>query len=204
MEKNSGNKGLKFALELKDLLAGVAFPLMLMLILSVTFIGMTSSLIDENDKVLSIVMVVIGEVLLGVAMFIFGKQSGVTSVRKLVQNAKKRDIGSNDRAALLGVGEYAPYKGFLIGFLSCVPYMIFQFIQCLSPNSFCTFMLLYVFGWASYPFAYGSLSAWLNFVMVLYPVAVHGAAYIFGAHREWNKVQKINSLDAPQQGGDGE
>lgn len=191
------DKRTAFLYETKDVLAGTAFPLMLQMILSVTFIGMATALSD--DLALAIVLLCIGELFLGAAYFIFGRQSGISSVRRLVQNAKKREIGTTDKQALLYTGEYSAYKGFLMGFLSCIPYIIFQIVQCASPNSFCDFVLQYVFGWAASPLTMGDsgISPWLNLLFVIYPVAVHGLAYVFGAHKEWNKQQKV----AEMQGG---
>lgn len=197
MAKNN-DKRTAFLYETKDILAGTAYPLMLQMILSVTFIGMTAAF-SSDDLALAIIMLVIGELFVGAAYFIFGRQSGISSVRKIIQNAKKRDMGTNDKQALLYIGEYSAYKGFLTGFISCVPYIIFQVIQCAAPNTFCDFVLQYVFGWAALPLTLGEsqMSSWLNLLFVLYPVAVHGIAYIFGAHREWNKQQKV----AKMQGG---
>lgn len=193
MAKNNDKKT-AFLYEMRDVLSGTAFPLMLQMILSVTFIGMATAF-SENDLLLSIIMLCIGELFVGAAYFIFGRQSGVTSVRRIVQNAKKREMGTSDKLAQLYVGEYSAYKGFLIGFISCIPFMVFQIIQCAAPNSFCDFVLQYVFGWASLPLTLGDgISPWLNLVFVLFPVAVHGFAYIFGAHREWNKQQKVAQM----------
>ena len=193
MAKNSDLK-LKIWYEIKDLFAGAAFPVMLQVILSVTFIGMASSLTD--DLTLSIVMLVIGEVLFAVAYIIFGRMSGITSVRKLVQHAKKRELGTKDKPALFETGEYSAYKGFLIAFISCVPYIIFQFIECLVHNSFCYFVLQYIFGWAALPLTFGKteISPWFNFLFVFFPVIVHGVAYMIGAHVEWAKQQKVAAL----------
>lgn len=192
----------RFAYELRDMLAGAAFPLMLSLVLSVTFIGMTLQITVE-DKPLAIVLLVIGEVLMAVALVIFGRQSGITSVRKLVQHAKKREIGREDKQTLYCTGEYSAYKGFVMGLISCVPFILIQFIECLAHNSFCEFMLVYVFGWAVFPFRYADLSPWFNFISVFFPVAVHGLAYIIGAHREWNKQQKVAALQKKADKGSG-
>lgn len=195
--ENKKDTGAIFLYEFRDLLTGAAFPLMLQMILSVTFIGMTSAFSDD-DVALALVMLCIGELLIAAAYFIFGRQSGITSVRRLVQNAKKRDIGTNDRRAVLGTGEYSAYKGFVMGLLSCVPYVILQIVQCASANTFCAFMLEYVFGWAALPltFAKGEVTNWLNLLFVIYPVAVHGLAYMFGAHKEWDKKQKVAELQS--------
>ena len=192
MEENN-QKSLKFWYELKDMLAGAAFPLMLMVILSVSFIGMSTALTE--DVLLSIVLLCIGEAVLAAAYVIFGRQNGITSVRKLVQNAKKRDINKADKPALFKTGEYSAYKGFVIGFISCVPYIVFQIIECAAHNTFCEFILLYAFGWAACPFSYAGISPWVNLVLVIAPTAIHGAAYIWGAHTEWAKQQKVAELE---------
>ena len=197
MAKNNDKKAV-FLYETKDVLSGTAFPLMLQMILSVTFIGMATAF-SEDDLLLSIIMLCIGELFVGAAYFIFGRQSGITSVRKIVQNAKKREIGTSDKQALLCIGEYSAYKGFLIGFISCIPYIVFQIIQCAAPNSFCDFVLQYVFGWAALflPAIAGSgVSKWYNFLLVLFPVTVHGVTYIIAAYREWAKQQKVAILQS--------
>ena len=201
LEENK-NRGKIIWLELRDLLAGTAFPFMLMVILSVSFIGMASTL--SQDFALSLVLLIIGEILLAVAYVIFGRMSGVTSVRKLVQHAKKRELGTKDLQALYCTGEYSAYKGFLIGFMSCVPYIIIQIIECGVHNSFCYFLLRYIFGWALVFSEFASLSPWLNLIMVLFPTAVHGVAYIVGAHMEWNKQQKVANLQSIQEKKDAE
>lgn len=183
------DKRLKILYEIKDLLTGAAFPFMLMIVLSASFIGMTTTLLD--DIPLSIVLLCVGEVMLAATYIVFGRQNGIASVRRLVQNAKKRELGKADKQAELKSGEYSAYKGFLIGFLSCVPYIIFQIIECAAHNSFCSFILIYAFGWATCPFGYAEISPWINLVSVLFPVAIHGAAYIWGAYSEWGKQQRV-------------
>lgn len=190
MEKS--NTGIKFWYELKDLLAGAAFPLMLMVVINSLFIGMAFSLID--DLALAIVMLVIGEGSMIAAYIVFGRYSGITSVRRLVQHAKKRKFGTTDKESLFGTGEYAAYKGFVIGFISCIPYMIIQLVQCFVENTFCSFMLEYIFGWAVLPFELAKLSPWFNFLAVIVPVAAHGVAYIIGANKEWDKQQRVGDV----------
>lgn len=191
--ETENQRGLAFWYELRDLLTGAAFPLMLQIILSVTFIGMTSALIQSQDIALSLVMLFIGELFLAGAYVIFGRQNGITSVRKILNHTKQVEICSKDKQAQFGTGEYAVYKGFLIAFISCVPYIIFQIIQCAAPNSFCWFMLQYAFGWAAIPLTFAQgISPWLNLLFVLFPMAVHGITYIVAAHREWDRLQSAN------------
>ena len=192
---NSDTK-LKLWYEIKDLFTGAAFPIMLQMILSVTLIGMASALTD--DLLVALIMLIIGEIFLGAAYAIFGRQSGITSVRRLVQHAKKREIGTKDKQALFATGEYSAYKGFLIGFISSVPYIIFQLIECIVHNSFCYFILQYVFGWAALPltFSEAKISPWLNFLFILYPIIIHGVAYIIAAHLEWNKQRQVATMQS--------
>lgn len=171
------------------MLTGAALPFMLQIILSVSFISLVDGLTD--DKALFIVMVCLGEVLMAVAYFTFGARNGINSVKVLVQHAKKRSLGTNDVKAQFKTGEYSAYKGFVIGLITCVPYILVQFIECVAHNSFTYFLLAYAFSWATGPFKELDLTPWLNFVMIALPVGIHGLAYIFSAHREWNKQQEV-------------
>lgn len=177
------------------MLAGAAFPVMLMLILSASILSFTTA---SDEKPLQILVVVIGEVLLCVAYVIFGKQSGVTAYRKTVQNSKKRAIGTTDLKARFHTGEYALYKGFVIGFISCIPYIIFQIVGSAAPNVVCDFLLQYAFGWAVYPFQLASLSSWLNLLCVIPLTCVHAAAYYWGGKTEEKKQNKIAEVNEIQ------
>ncbi|MDE6105334.1 MAG: hypothetical protein K2G38_06625 [Clostridia bacterium] len=185
MQLTSEQRRKKILWEIKDLLTGAAFPLMLQLVFSASVILFS----DTDEFALAAVILCFGELLVGAAYFICGRQNGVTAYRRTMQNEKKRAIGSSELKAVLRTGEYALYKGFLIGFISCVPYIIFQFIECLAHNSFCAFLLKYAFGWAAYPFnligrSTGELSPWLNFIWVIFPVCVHALAYFLGGRKE--------------------
>ncbi len=180
-------KSKKIWLEVKDLLTGAAFPLMLQLIISASIILFA----DYNgDVAVQIVVLVFGEALLAAAYVIFGRQNGITAFRRTVQNEKKRAAGSNDIKAWCKTGDYALYKGFLIGFISTVPFMLFQLIECIAHNSPCDFILKYAFGWAVYPFVLigqtpvGEISEWLNFIWVIVPTCIHALAYFLGARKE--------------------
>ena len=189
----------KFLLELKDLLVGAAFPFMLQLVFSASVI-LFASYTDEIG--LSIAALVFGEILLAGAYVIFGRQNGIVAYRRTVQNRKKREAGSNDNHAVLYVGEYELYKGFVIALISCVPFIIFQIINASAPNKPCEFILMYAFGWAWYPFNLVNLtganvSEWLNLIWIVLPVAVHALAYWFGARQEKKKqylVEKAQEL----------
>lgn len=184
----SEDKRARFAWELKDLLAGTAFPLMIMLIFSASIISYAGY---GNDAAIEILCIVVGEILLFAAYFIFGRQSGVTAYRKYVLNSKKRQMGSPDKKALYKTGEYAVWKAVIIGLISCLPFIIFQFINCCYENTVCTFALSYCFGWAYYPLYFADLSEWLNFIWIIPLVAMHTAAYIVGKNQEEKKVKII-------------
>lgn len=110
----------KFVLELKDMLAGAAFPFMLAVILSVTVIGFCVT----DELALGIVILVAGELFLLAAYLVFGRQNGVAAARKSAKNIKKRELGSADAGVLFKTGEYALYKAFIIGLISCVPFIL--------------------------------------------------------------------------------
>lgn len=189
MKLNGDEMWKKFLLELKDLLVGAAFPFMLQLIFSASVI-LFASYTDEVG--ISIAALVFGELLLAGAYVIFGRQNGIVAYRRTVQNAKKREAGSDDKRAVLHVGEYAIYKGFVIALISCVPFIIFQIIQGAAPNTPCKFILMYAFGWAWYPFELvnltgAGLSEWLNLIWIILPVSIHAVAYFLGARKEEKK-----------------
>lgn len=189
MELNSQQKRQRIFLEIKDLLIGAAFPLMLQLVLSASVIMLSAY---GGDKAIEILIVVVGELMLAAAYFIFGRQNGVSAYRKTVIAQKKRDLDSADIKAYYKTGEYAIWKGVVIGVISVIPFMLIEFINCLAPNNVCDFILKYAFGWAACPFDVidSSLSEWLNFIWIVFPVGVHTGAYIFGANRE-EKRQKL-------------
>ena len=177
-------------LELLDLLAGAAFPLMLMTILSASIFSFASS----DDFVLDLVIMAVGEVSVITVLMLFGKQSGTVAYRKTVQQGKKREIGTGDVKALLSVGEYHIWKGLAIGLISCVPYVIFQIINCIIPNVFCEFMLLYVFGWAYYPLHFAGASQWLNLLWVIPAAGFHTLGYFIGGRLEKKKQDEVADL----------
>ncbi|MDE6868910.1 MAG: hypothetical protein K2J83_07220 [Clostridia bacterium] len=189
MKLNGEQKGKKLLLELKDLLVGAAFPFMLQLIFSASVI-LFASYSDEIG--ISIAALVFGELLLAGAYIIFGRQNGIVAYRRTVQNNKKREAGSSDARAVLHVGEYALYKGFIIALISCVPFIIFQIINAAAPNKPCEFVLMYAFGWAWFPFGLinrggANLSEWLNLIWITVPIAIHAVAYLLGARKEKKK-----------------
>lgn len=173
------------------MLAGAAFPLMLMLIFGASIFGFAASM---DELALKIVIVVAGEVFLVAAYVIFGRQSGVTAMRRTVQHAKKRELGADDFKARAYVGEYAIYKGFVIAAISCVPYILVQIIGGAAPNTVCDFLLKFVFGWAYYPFTIGGLSGWFGLILVIPLVCVHAGAYVWGGTGEFKKQQKITEM----------
>lgn len=187
MERNNETRRAVFA-ELKDLLAGAAFPLMLMLIFCASFI----SYADYGTEVgLSVAAVVVGELFLIVAYIIFGRQSGITAYRRYILQDKKREIGTTDFKALHAVGEYALWKGFVIALISCLPYIVVQIIGSAAPNTVCDFLLHYIFGWAYFPLSFVGASTWLNLLWVIPLVCIHAGAYAYGGYREKERQKKV-------------
>ena len=192
MEKiNSKDFGKKFLLELKDLLVGAAFPFMLSLILCTTVVSYVGY--GGDDLGLKIVVLLVGEVLIIAATVIFGKQNGATAYKKTVQNGNKRKANSNDDGSRLYIGEYSLIKGVLIPLICCVPFIVFQIVEGAHHNNVCEFALMYVFGWAYFPFKLAGLSQWLNFIWIIPYACVHLAAYIWGGKTEKKKQEQIAS-----------
>lgn len=177
------------------MLAGAAFPLMLMLIFGASILGFTDSV---EELALKIVIVVVGEAFIVAAYVIFGRQSGVTAMRRTVQYTKKRELGTDDFKARAHVGEYAIYKGIVIGAISCIPYVLVQIIGGAAPNTVCDFLLKFVFGWAYFPFTIGGLSAWFGLILIIPLVGVHAIAYVWGGAAELKKQQKITEMQASE------
>lgn len=161
---------------------------MLQLILSTSIISYADY---GDDEGIAVAALVIGEILLVASYFLFGRQSGITAYRKYIQQDKKRVLGTEDIKALHKVGEYAVWKGFAIGFISCLPFIIFQIIDCAAPNSVCDFALKYVFGWGYFPFHLSGLNGWLNLLFVIPLTCVHAASYVYGKYKEQKRQNKI-------------
>ena len=189
MELNSKQKRQRVLYEIKDLLLGGAFPFMLQLVLSASVILFA----DYNgEPVIQGFALAVGEIMLVAAYVIFGRQNGVSAFRKAVVAQKKRDMQVTDPKIYYKTGEYALWKGAVIGLISVTPFILFQFIQCLAPNVVCEFVLKYAFGWAAYPFiVFGVKIQWLNFIWIVIPVGVHTAAYYWGALKEQKRQQLV-------------
>ena len=185
MELDSKQKRQKVLLEIKDFLAGAAFPFMLQLVLSVSVILFA----DYNeDAAIQAFALAVGEIMLIAAYVIFGRQNGISAYRKTVIAQKKREMGTDDVKVYYKTGEYAIWKGVVIGAVSVIPFVIIQFIQCLAPNVFCEFVLKYAFGWAAYPFiVFGVKISWLNFIWIVVPIGVHTLSYFWGGYSEKKK-----------------
>ncbi len=186
LTKEEKNK--KFWLELKDLLAGAAFPIMLMLIFGASILSFCSA----GEVPIRILVLVIGEIMLAVAYFVFGRQNGVVAMRKTLSQSKKREAFSDDLKSRLHTGEYAVWKGFVIPLISCVPFIIFQIIGAAAPNTVCEFVLKYCFGWAFYPLSFiEGVSGFVNLVWVVPLCCLHAGAYVLGAAQEKKRQSKI-------------
>ena len=182
MEFTPQQKRQRILLEIRDLLTGAAFPFMLQLILSVSVILYA----DYNeDAAIQAFALAIGESMLIGAYVIFGRQNGISAYRKTVVTEKKRELQTNEIRAYYKTGEYAIWKGAIIAVITVIPFIIFQFIECVAPNTVCEFVLKYAFGWAAYPFiVFGVNIQWLNFLWIVIPVGVHTAAYWWGGIKE--------------------
>lgn len=172
------SKKRKFLFELKDLLAGIAFPFIITIIFSSTVIAFSAY---SGDLGVSLLALFGGEVLLIIALLIFGRANGAAAYGKTVLYERKRALGSGDELAVYGTGEYKLWKGMLIGFIITVPFIIVQIIQLAAPNMVCSFFLQYIFAWAYCPFSLlGESYQALNFIMILLPVGVHTLGYFLG------------------------
>ena len=170
------------------MLAGAAFPIMLMLIFGASILSFCSA----GEVPIRILVLVIGEIMLAVAYFVFGRQNGVVAMRKTLSQSKKREAFSDDLKSRLHTGEYPVWKGFVIPLISCVPFIIFQIIGAAAPNTVCEFVLKYCFGWAFYPLSFiEGVSGFVNLVWVVPLCCLHAGAYVLGAAQEKKRQSKI-------------
>ncbi|MDE7301301.1 MAG: hypothetical protein K2N47_03940 [Clostridia bacterium] len=176
----------KALLEAKDIFAGVAFPFILMIVLSSSIITFA----DSQDLMIYFFATIGGEILTIASLIIFGRANGAAAYGKTIENMQKREINSKDEKVYYRTGEYAIWKAVLIGAILCAPFIIFQTIELCYDNSVCMFCLKYLFGWAYYPFyKLGSEYQALNYLMILMPIGVHTLGYYFGKLKRI-KVQK--------------
>ncbi len=193
LEEITYTKKKKFLFELKDILAGTAFPFIISVLFSATIIAYSAY---REDLGVSLLALIGGEALFIISLVIFGRANGAAAYRKFVLNDKKRQLGSSDERAVYRTGEYALWKGALIGFLITVPFIIIQIIELIASNVFCSFCLEYIFAWAYCPFSYlGEEYEALSFIMVLMPVAVHMLAYYLGKIKE-EKIQEQIAIES--------
>ncbi|MBD5636972.1 MAG: hypothetical protein HDP28_04010 [Clostridia bacterium] len=99
--------------------------------------------------------------------------------------------------------EYAPWKGFYIGFLIGIPVIVFAGLSCIPGafiNGFGRFFLIMFAGFAIVPVSwiFGGFSAGVSsgmyacsMLFVLLPVIVTGVFYIIGAHVEKKRKKVI-------------
>ena len=168
----------KILLEIRDMLASMAFPFMISLIFSASVISFASY---DGDLAIKLIALIGGEVMFVGALVIFGRANGASAQRKTILYNRKRALNSTDELSVYGTGEYKLWKGFVIGFVICVPFIIIQIIELAAPNTFCSFCLKYLFAWAYYPFSFlGEKYQALNFILVLLPVGVHALSYYLG------------------------
>ncbi|MGN0806775.1 MAG: hypothetical protein ACI4MC_07025 [Candidatus Coproplasma sp.] len=185
----------KIWLEFKDLMAGCAFPLIIMVIFSSTIITFSTG--AELDLTVRLISVIGGELMLAAAFFIFGRANGSEAYKKTVENSRKRELNSSDEKVAYRTGEYALWKGAVTGFVICIPFIIILAVQLGVKNSFCSFMLQYVFSWGYAPFSFldEGLAA-LSFISVLFPVGIMTLGYYFGKLRQI-KIQEALAKTNP-------
>ncbi|MCM1438172.1 MAG: hypothetical protein NC131_03015 [Roseburia sp.] len=184
----------KILLELKDILAGVAFPLIVMLVISSTVLAYASY---AADMAVSLIALIGGEIMIVAALIMFGRANGGEAYRKTFLHAQKRALGNTEDAVVCKTGEYSIFKGVIIGAILCLPFLIFQTIELCCHNSVCSFCLQYMCGWAYFPFSYlGKGYQALNYILVILPVAAHTVGYYLGKQKQL-KVQRAEEETNP-------
>lgn len=173
----------KIWLEILDILTGCAFPLIIMVVFSSSIIMFSVS--DEADLFIRLIALIGGELILGVAWFVFGRTNGSEAYKKTVEYARKRELNSSDEKVYYHTGEYALWKGLVIGLIVCVPFLIVLTVQVCASNSVCSFLLQYAFAWGYAPFSFlGEGYVALCYTSIIFPVAVMTVGYVFGKRRQ--------------------
>ncbi len=198
LEKITYSGKRKFLFEVKDMLAGIAFPFIVSLIFSATIISFAAY---EGDLGVSLVALIGGEALFIASLVVFGRANGMAAYKKTVLNEKKRSLGSSDERVVYHTGEYRLWKGIFLGFAICIPFLIIQTIELCVDNTFCSFCLKYLFAWAYYPFSFlGESYQALNYIMVLVPVGVHTLGYFLGKLKEIKVQEDLASQELERKG----
>lgn len=170
-------------LEIKDVLSGAAFPFIITVIFSATIIAFTCG--EEIELYLRLIALIGGELMLAGAFFMFGRANGSEAYKKTVENGRKRELHSSDEKVAYRTGEYALWKGAVIGLLVCIPYVIVLTVEICVDNSFCMFCLQYVFSWGYGPLSFAERAYLpLGYVMIIFPVAFLTVSYYFGKLRQ--------------------
>lgn len=165
-------------LEFLEILSDVAFPFIVMTVISTSIIAFASY---SGDLGISVTALIGGEIMIIASLVIFGRANGNAAYNKTVLNNQKRALGSTEEKVVCGTGEYALWKGVLAGAILCIPFVIFQIIELCYHNFVSDFCLQYVCGWAYYPFSYlGKGYQALNFILIILPVTTHTVAYYLG------------------------
>ena len=194
LEEITYTKKRKLLFELKDMLAGLVYPFMVMIIFSSTIISFSSD--RGTDLTVKLITLIGGEVLLIAALIIFGRANGAAAYKATVLHDRKRSLGSKDELCVYGTGEYRLWKGFLLGFILTVPFIIFLTIQLIAPNTFCSFCLKYVFAWAYSPVTFfDERFEALSYLMILMPVGLHALGYYLGKLKEIKVQQELASQE---------
>lgn len=190
----------KILYEILDLLKGAAFPFIIMCVFSTTIIMFA----EVDDVAIQILATVVGEILLIAAFCMFGIQNGAVALRTELTNEVKRKLGNKESKLLYKTGEYAVWKGFIIGFITVIPFLIFQIIKCTGNYTFVDFMLEYACGWAIEPIKLiggDVVPQPVYLIMIVFPMVIMGCFYIAGKYREAKRQEKIQRAeDAKRKG----
>jgi hypothetical protein len=192
---NAQEKRKKIGAEIVDMLRGAAMQFIVMVVVSASFLIFANAV---DDTVIKIVATVLGELFVIAVCVVFGRQNGIYAYHRTLKGNAKREQNSDDIHAYFKTGEYAPWKGFVISFITTIPFLIFQIIYCIYPFTFVYFILQYAFAWGVAPFDIaGGIPQPVYLLSVIVPIVVHGVCYIWGGTHEKEKMaaqEKANQL----------
>lgn len=169
---------------------------MITIIFSSTIIVFTSAL--EEELPLQIVLTAIGEIMTISALVVFGRQNGIVAYKKTLFNEelRQKDLPLTFEVEHR-IGEYATWKGFIIGAITALFFVVLQIIECCVHTVYIDFILQYACAWAVAPFRVAGFESTspISLTMALLPVVVMGIAYIWGGRKTAQHAQDLKKAD---------
>ena len=175
-------------------------------LLFTAMIGLGVMLLEDDLMWLQIALSATNTIFYGIIVSVAGYKDGQKALRVREQNDtfRKRIVQTGEDIPLNVIEEYTPWKGFFIGFLSCVPVLILLAIHFISnigqavPDNtvgmIAGIISMVVFG---YMFCFKSIAFGqyaISFLVVPLVCGLYGGFYLLGAKKEragYDEIRRI-------------